>query len=140
MLDGVHVAAALHDIARDAAESALHYDSSLAVPQQILARIYLTEKNYQGARQLLEKIVKKSPGDKNLWLDLALCYEKTNDYQMLAEADKTIMSLDKHDVASRVRYAKYAMCSSVRDCLRRRTPEPCRAQVRERRAMGPKPD
>ncbi|MGA2506178.1 MAG: tetratricopeptide repeat protein [Chitinispirillaceae bacterium] len=106
------------DIARDAAESALHYDSSLAVPQQILARIYFTEKNYQGARQLLEKIVKKSPGDKNLWLDLALCYEKTNDFQMLAEADKTIMSLDKHDVTSRVRYAKYAMSTNdLREAL-----------------------
>ena len=106
------------DIARDAAESALHYDSSLAVPQQILARIYLAEKNYQGARQLLEKIVKKSPGDKNLWQDLALCYEKTKDYQMLAEADKTIMSLDKNDVPSRVRYAKYAMSTNdLREAL-----------------------
>jgi tetratricopeptide (TPR) repeat protein len=106
------------DVARDAAESALHYDSSLANPQRILARIYLSEKNYQGARQLLEKIVKKSPGDKNLWLDLATCYEKTNDFQMLAEADKTIMSIDKRDVGSRVRYAKYAMNSNdLREAL-----------------------
>ncbi|MBN2188638.1 MAG: tetratricopeptide repeat protein, partial [Chitinispirillaceae bacterium] len=106
------------DIARDAAESALHYDSSLAVPQQILARIYLSEKHYQGARQLLEKIAKKSPGDKKLWRDLALCYEKTNDLQMLAEADKTIMSLDKKDVPSRLRYAKYMMSKNdLREAL-----------------------
>ncbi|MBN1128727.1 MAG: tetratricopeptide repeat protein, partial [Chitinispirillaceae bacterium] len=100
------------DLARDAAESALHYDSSLAVPQQILARIYMVEKNYQGARLMLEKIVKKQPGDKALWLDLALCYEKLNDQQMLAEADKTIMSLDKKDLTSRIRYAKHAMATN----------------------------
>jgi tetratricopeptide (TPR) repeat protein len=100
------------DLARDAAESALHYDSSLTGPQRILARIYMVEKNYQGARQMLEKMVKKQPGDKALWLDLALCYEKLNDVQMLAEADKTIMSLDKKDVTSRVRYARYALSAN----------------------------
>jgi tetratricopeptide (TPR) repeat protein len=100
------------DLARDAAESALHYDATLAGPQRILARIYMVEKNYQGARQMLEKIVKQQPGDKALWLDLALCYEKLNDVQMLAEADKTIMSLDKKDVTSRVRYARYCMSTN----------------------------
>jgi tetratricopeptide (TPR) repeat protein len=107
-----------YDLARDAAESALHYDSSLTGPQRILALIYISDKNYPGARQLLEKIVKQSPGDKELWVDLALCYEKTNDRQMLAEADKTIMSLDKNDVTSRARYARYALSTdNLREAL-----------------------
>jgi tetratricopeptide (TPR) repeat protein len=107
-----------YDLARDAAESALHFDSTLTGPQRILALIYITDKNYAGARQLLEKIVKQSPGDKELWSDLALCYEKTNDLQMLAEADKTIMSLDKNDVTSRARYAKYALSTdNLREAL-----------------------
>jgi tetratricopeptide (TPR) repeat protein len=101
-----------YDLARDAAESALHYDASLSGPQRILARIYMNEKNYQGARQMLEKMVKQQPDDKALWLDLALCYEKLNDVQMLAEADKTIMSLDKKDATSRIRYAKYCMATN----------------------------
>jgi tetratricopeptide (TPR) repeat protein len=101
-----------YELARDAAESALHYDSTLAGPQQILARIYMTERNYAGARQLLEKIVKKQSGEKGLWLDLAQCYEKTGDNAMLAEADKTIMSLDKRDVTSRVRFARYSMAAN----------------------------
>ena len=107
-----------YDLARDAAGSALHYDSSLTGPQRILALIYISDKNYPDARQLLEKIVKQSPGDKELWVDLALCYEKTNNVQMLAEADKTIMSLDKHDITSRVRYAKYALSTdNLREAL-----------------------
>ena len=107
-----------YDLARDAAESALHYDSTLAGPQRILAHLYMVDKNYSGARQLLEKIVKKQPGDKDLWLDLAQCYEKTGDNAMLAEADKTIMSLDKRDVTSRVRFARYAMSSNdLREAL-----------------------
>jgi tetratricopeptide (TPR) repeat protein len=107
-----------YNLARDAAESALHYDSSLTIPQRILALIYISDQNYPGARQLLEKIVKRSPGDKELWVDLALCYEKMNDLQMLAEADKTIMSLDKHDVPSRARYARYALSTNnLREAL-----------------------
>jgi tetratricopeptide (TPR) repeat protein len=107
-----------YDLARDAAESALHYDSSLTGPQRILALIYISDKNYAGARKLLEKIVKQSPGDKELWVHLALCYEKTGDLTMLAEADKTIMSLDKNDVTSRARYAKYALSTdNLRDAL-----------------------
>ena len=107
-----------YDLARDAAESALHYDPTLVGPQRILARIYLSEKNYAGARALLEKIVKKQPGDKDLWLDLAECYEKTNDLAMLADADKTIMSLDKNNIPSRVRYARYVMSiNDLREAL-----------------------
>ena len=49
-----------YDLARDAAESALHFDSSLTGPQRILALIYISDKNYPGAQQLLEKIVKQS--------------------------------------------------------------------------------
>ena len=81
-------------------------------PGRILAKIYISDKNYQGARQLLEKIVKQAPGNKDLWVDLALCYEKMNDLQALAEADKTIMSLDKTDVTSRLRAAKYPMATN----------------------------
>nr|MCU0609139.1 tetratricopeptide repeat protein [Chitinispirillaceae bacterium] len=99
------------DLARDAAESALHHDSSLVKAQQILVQIYLQENNVAGARQLLESAVKQQPSDKSLWLDLAKCQEQMKDLPELAVTDKAIMGIDKSDVPSRVRYAKYALAT-----------------------------
>lgn len=101
-----------YDLAQDAAESALHKDSTLREPQLILARINLNNKNYTAAQQILEKLVKEDKSNKDIWLKLAVCYEQTKNTAKLAEADKTIMSIDKKDVASRQRYAAFALSSN----------------------------
>ena len=97
------------DVARDAAESALHYDANLRDPLVILSKIYMTEKNYAGAKQNLESLVKKDPDNKDIWQQLATCYGATNDTAKRADADKKIMGLDKSDTTSRFRFAAYAI-------------------------------
>jgi len=96
------------DLARDAAESALHRDPSLKEPQFMLAKIYMAEKNYLAARGVLLPLVKIEGNDLGLWRDLAECSEKTGDAQVLADADKRIIALDPKDIPSRVRVAKAA--------------------------------
>ncbi|MDR2591763.1 MAG: tetratricopeptide repeat protein [Chitinispirillales bacterium] len=96
------------DLARDAAESALHRDPSLKDPQLMLAKIYMAEKNYLAARGVLLPLLKVETNDLGLWRDLAECSEKTGDVGTLADADKRIVALDPKDVPSRVRVAKAA--------------------------------
>jgi len=96
------------DLARDAAESALHRDPSLKDPQFMLAKIYMTEKNYLAARGVLIPLLKTEVSNLGLWRDLAECGEKTGDAQVLSDADKRIIALDPKDVPSRVRVAKAA--------------------------------
>ncbi len=96
------------DLARDAAESALHRDPGLKEPQLMLAKIYMTEKNYLAARGVLIPLLKIEANNLDLWRDLALCGEKTGDTQVLSDADKRIIALDPKDVPSRVRVAKAA--------------------------------
>jgi len=97
-----------NDLARDAAESALHRDPSLKEPQFMLAKIYMTEKNYSSARSVLLPLLKTESSNLQLWKDLAECSEKTGDQQALADADKRIISLDPRNVPSRIRVAKEA--------------------------------
>jgi tetratricopeptide (TPR) repeat protein len=96
------------DLARDAAESALHRDPSLKDPQLMLVKIYMAEKNYLAARGVLLPLLKVESNDLSLWRDLAECSEKTGDTQVLADADKRIIALDPKDVPSRIRVAKAA--------------------------------
>jgi tetratricopeptide (TPR) repeat protein len=96
------------DLARDAAESALHRDPGLKEPQLMLAKIYMAEKNYSSARNVLLPLLKIEANNLGLWRDLAECSEKTGDVQTLADADRRIISLDPKDVPSRVRVAKAA--------------------------------
>ena len=100
------------DLAADAAESALHKDPSLKEPQVILAKIHLQNKNYTAAQQILEKLTKADKSDKEIWTQLATCYEQTKNSAKLAEADKIIMGLDKKNVVSRQRYAAFTLSSS----------------------------
>ncbi|MDR0331324.1 MAG: tetratricopeptide repeat protein, partial [Chitinispirillales bacterium] len=96
------------DLARDAAESALHRDPSLKEPQFMLAKIYMAEKNYKSARSVLLPLLKTESNNLELWRDLAECSEKTGDAQALSDADKRIIALDQKDIPSRVRVAKAA--------------------------------
>jgi len=96
------------DLARDAAESALHRDPSLKDPQFMLAKIYMAEKNYLAARGVLLPLLKTEVNNLELWRNLAECGEKTGDTQVLSDADKRIIALDPKDVPSRVRVAKAA--------------------------------
>jgi tetratricopeptide (TPR) repeat protein len=97
-----------YDLARDAAESALHRDPSMKEPQFMLAKIYMAEKNYRSARSVLMPLLKTETNNLQLWKDLAQCSEQTGDQQALADADKRIIALDPRDVPSRIRVAKAA--------------------------------
>ncbi len=102
---------ALHeqDMARDAAESALHIDATLWEPRVLLSGIYLKDKNYKDARDQFEFMVRKQPNNKEYWLSLASCYEHLNEPQRLAEIDRKILSLDSRNTSSRLRLARFAL-------------------------------
>ncbi len=95
------------DLARDAAESALHRDPGLKEPQIALAKIYMLEKNYSSARGVLLILLKTDNNNLELWKDLAECCENLKDYPGLGEADKRIIALDPKNVESRARFAKF---------------------------------
>jgi tetratricopeptide (TPR) repeat protein len=97
-----------YDLAQDAAETALHKDPKLREPQVTLAKIHIINSNWAAAIEVIEGLVKLEPNNKVFWEKLAACYEKSNNPDKLAEADKAMINLDKKDVTSRVRYAKYA--------------------------------
>lgn len=98
-----------YDLALDAAETALHKDPKLREPKVTLAKIHIINSNWAAAIQVIEELVKLEPNNKTFWKNLASCYEKSNNPDKLAEADKAIINLDKKDVTSRTRYAKYAL-------------------------------
>jgi Predicted N-acetylglucosaminyl transferase len=100
------------DMARDAAESALRIDGSLFDSRVVLSKIYLKEKNYKDAIDQVDALAKKDPGNKELWQQLALCYEQTKDLARLAEADKRIISLDARNINSRTRLARYSLAQN----------------------------
>jgi tetratricopeptide (TPR) repeat protein len=97
------------DMARDAAESALHLDATLWEPRVVLSTIYMKDKNYRDARDQFEFMVRKQPGTKEYWLQLAACYEQLNEPQRLAEIDRKILSLDSRNIPSRQRLARFAL-------------------------------
>ena len=97
------------DMARDAAESALHLDATLWEPRVLLSSIYLKDKNYKDAKDQFEILVRKQPNNKEYWLSLATCYEQLNEPQRLAEIDGRILSLDSRNIQSRQRLARYAL-------------------------------
>jgi tetratricopeptide (TPR) repeat protein len=100
------------DKARDAAESAIHLDPNLIDSRIILAKAYLKDKNYAGAREQLEYLVNKKPMELEYWKQLAVCYLQLNDQAKLASADKKIVDMDKNNVDSRLRLAQYALAQN----------------------------
>jgi tetratricopeptide (TPR) repeat protein len=97
------------DMARDAAESALHLDGALWEPRVVLSSIYMKDKNYKEAKDQLEFMVRKQPGTKEYWLKLATCYEQLNDPQRLSDIDRKIISFEPRNVQSHQRLARYAL-------------------------------
>jgi tetratricopeptide (TPR) repeat protein len=97
------------DLALDAAETALHKDSSLTDAKVIVAKINMMNSNWLAAIQVVESLIKHQPGNKAFWQNLGTCYEKTGNKAKLAETDKAIIGIDKKDIISRSRYAQYAM-------------------------------
>jgi tetratricopeptide (TPR) repeat protein len=98
-----------YDMARDAAESALRIDPTLWDSRIVLSRIYLKDKNYKDAIDQLEAMMKKESGNKELWQQLAQCYEQTGNVMKLAEADRRIIALDAQNTSSRLRLARYSI-------------------------------
>jgi tetratricopeptide (TPR) repeat protein len=96
-----------YDLARDAAETALHHDSTLVKPQLALAQINMQENNFAAASKILENLSKSDPKNTKFLQQLAQCYEKTKDTEKLAAVDKQLIGIDKRDVVSRVRYSNY---------------------------------
>jgi tetratricopeptide (TPR) repeat protein len=96
------------DKARDAAESAVKFDPTLLDSRIILAKAYLKDKSFMDAKEQLEFLVGKKPFDQEYWKQLAECYYQTNDIVKLASVDKKICDMDKTNVDSRLRLAKYA--------------------------------
>lgn len=97
-----------YDIARDAAESALHKDKKLKEPQIILAKIYYQGKNYKSSASKLEYLLKDDPKNLELLELLANCYDKLKQKNKLAEIDKKIIDIDKKNVAARLRFARFS--------------------------------
>ena len=100
------------DMARDAAESAVRIDPTLYDSHLVLSKIYLKDKNYKDAIDQIDALVKKDQGNKDLWQQLALCYEQTGDQAKLAEADKRIIALDPRNISSRTRLARYSLAQN----------------------------
>ncbi|MBN1575596.1 MAG: tetratricopeptide repeat protein [Chitinispirillaceae bacterium] len=100
-----------YDIARDAAESALHKDKKLREPQIVLARIYFQEKNFSGAAAKLEGLLNDEPKNLELLELLAQCYEQMNKKDKLAEVDKRIIDIDKKNIDARLRFARFSQQS-----------------------------
>ncbi|MBN1309312.1 MAG: tetratricopeptide repeat protein [Chitinispirillaceae bacterium] len=100
-----------YDIARDAAESALHKDGKLSEPQVVLAKIYTQEKNYAAAASKLEGLLKSDPKNLEFLELLAECYDRMNNKEKLAEVDKRIIGIDKKNVDARLRFARFSQQS-----------------------------
>jgi len=98
-----------YDLAQDAAETALHHDPKLKEPQVILAKIHIINNNWTAAITVIESLLKQDPGNLVFWDKLSRCYEQTNNPSKLAVADSAVINLDKKNVVSRNRYAKYLM-------------------------------
>ncbi|MBN1758984.1 MAG: tetratricopeptide repeat protein [Chitinispirillaceae bacterium] len=100
-----------YDIARDAAESALHKDGKLREPQIILAKIHIREKNYAAATDRLEDLLKGDSKNLELLELLADCYSNLGKTDKLSDIDKKIIEIDKNNVNARLRFARYSQDS-----------------------------
>ena len=97
------------DKARDAAESAVSKDGTLMESRNILYQALMKINGYKEAKVHLQVLVKNRSYDLKLWQDLATCCQKTGDTPGLAAADKKVAELDKKNVESRMRLARYSL-------------------------------
>ena len=109
--EGIAVAAyKLNNIekAREAAKAAVSLDAGSWDARTILASILMKNKDYRGAQEHLEFIVRKEAYAIEYLEQLATCYEQNNEKDKLFELDKKIASLNRNNVDSRLRLARYA--------------------------------
>jgi tetratricopeptide (TPR) repeat protein len=97
------------DKAKDAAETAVHLDSTVFECRPILVKLYLQEKNWSGAVEQLEFIVGRGSATLDQWKLIADCYEKAGMKGKLPRADSMIVMLDRNNIPSRVRFADHAL-------------------------------
>jgi len=97
------------DKARDAAESAIKLDPNLIESRIVLYKAYFKDKNYMGSKEQLEFLLNTNPNNLEYLKQLATCYNQLGDIAKLAEIDRKIINLDKNDVDSRLRLAKYSL-------------------------------
>ncbi|MBN2189081.1 MAG: tetratricopeptide repeat protein, partial [Chitinispirillaceae bacterium] len=95
--------------AKDAAETAVGLDSTVFECRPILVKLYLQEKNWSGAVEQLEFIVKRGGAKLDKWKLIASCYEKAGMRDKLPRADSMIVTLDRNDIPSRVRFADHSL-------------------------------
>ena len=95
------------DKAIDAAESAVHFDPSLLEPRMVLAKGFFRNSQYKEAKEQLEFLIAKKPYELEYIKQLAYCYKQLNDAINLSFLDKKIIELDKSNIESRLRLAKY---------------------------------
>jgi tetratricopeptide (TPR) repeat protein len=97
------------DKALDAAESVVTMDKSRTKSRIVLAEALMKSQSYSEAKVHLEVLAAKTPSKKKYWYNLSKCYEKLNDQANLIKIDKKIITIDKMNVKSRMRYAKYLL-------------------------------
>ena len=96
------------DKARDAAKDAVSLDPGSWEARVILATILMQDKNYKAAQDHLEKLVQKESYNMDYLEQLATCYEQNDQSDKLMELDKKIAALNRKNVDSRLRLARYA--------------------------------
>ncbi len=95
------------DKAIDAAESAVHFDPSVLEPRMVLAKGFFRNNQYKEAKEQLEFLIAKKPYELEYIKQLAYCYKQLNDATNLSFLDKKIIELEKGNIESRLRLAKY---------------------------------
>jgi tetratricopeptide (TPR) repeat protein len=97
------------DKAKDAAESAVELDSTVEECRPILAKLYIEEKNWPGAVEQLEFLVKKNPSNLEQLKQFAECSQKAGLTAKLPAADSLIVLADKNNIPSRQRFAEHCL-------------------------------
>ena len=99
------------DKARDAAESAVSDNGALWQAREVLVAVLIKDKIFADAKRHLEILAARDGANLNYQKQLSLCYEQTGAAAKGAETDKKICELDKKDVDSRLRLAKYSLAN-----------------------------
>ncbi|MFW6245018.1 MAG: tetratricopeptide repeat protein, partial [Fibrobacterota bacterium] len=94
--------------ALDAAKDAIAMNPNIWEARVILAHTLIKNKNYKDAQEQAEFLLKKEPRNPEYLSMLAACYDHNGEKDKLADIDKRIVELDRENVESRLRLARYA--------------------------------
>ncbi len=97
----------LKSLAKEASAKAININPKVLESRIILYKLCMEEKDYSGAAEQLEVILKKRSKNLKYSKDLAKCYQNTGDQDKLALADARVIKLDSKNTESRLRYAEY---------------------------------